>query len=50
MFRFLANFQHIYSKKLHLSNKGNKKAVNRKGLAAQDRSVSYFFYELYIYG
>ena len=37
-------------KKLHLSNKGNKKAANRKGLAAQDRSVSYFFYGLYIYG
>ena len=27
----------------------NKKAANRKGLAAQDRSVSYFFYGLYIY-
>lgn len=26
----------------------NKKAANRKGLAAQDRSVSYFFYGLYI--
>lgn len=32
--------------KLHFSNKGNKKAANRKGLAAQDRSVSYFFYGL----
>ena len=28
------------------SYKGNKKAANRKGLAAQDRSVSYFFYGL----
>ena len=26
--------------------RGNKKAANRKGLAAQDRSVSYFFYGL----
>lgn len=25
-----------------------KKAANRKGLAAHDRSVSYFFYGLYI--
>ena len=32
--------------KLHFSNKGNKKAANRKGLAAQDRSVFYFFYGL----
>ena len=32
--------------KLHFSYKGNKKAANRKGLAAQDRSVSYFFYGL----
>ena len=32
--------------KLHFSNKGNKKAANRKGLAAHDRSVSYFFYGL----
>ena len=32
--------------KLHFSNKGNKKAANRKGLAAQDRSDSYFFYGL----
>ena len=46
MFCFLANFQHICSKKLHFSYKGNKKAANRKGLAAQDRSVSYFFYGL----
>ena len=30
--------------------RGNKKAANRKGLAAQDRSVFYFFYGLYIYG
>ena len=29
-----------------ISYKGNKKAANRKGLAAQDRSVSYFFYGL----
>ena len=36
----------ITKKKLHFSNKGNKKAANRKGLAAQDRSVSYFFYGL----
>ena len=36
----------ITSKKQHFSNKGNKKAANRKGLAAQDRSVSYFFYGL----
>lgn len=28
------------------SYKGNKKAANRKGLAAHDRSVSYFFYGL----
>lgn len=27
----------------------NKKAANRKGLAAQDRIVSYFFYGLYKY-
>lgn len=39
----------ITKKKLHFSNKGNKKAANRKGLAAQDRSVSYFFYGLYIW-
>ena len=26
--------------------RGTKKAANRKGLAAQDRSVSYFFYGL----
>ena len=26
--------------------RGNKKAANRKGLAAHDRSVSYFFYGL----
>ena len=32
--------------KLHFSYKGNKKTANRKGLAAQDRSVSYFFYGL----
>ena len=32
--------------KLHFSYKGNKKAANRKGLAAHDRSVSYFFYGL----
>ena len=32
--------------KLHFSNKGNKKAANRNGLAAQDKSVSYFFYGL----
>ena len=32
-----------------ISYKGNKKAANRKGLAAHDRSVSYFFYGLYIY-
>ena len=36
----------ITKKKLHFSFKGNKKAANRKGLAAQDRSVSYFFYGL----
>lgn len=36
----------ITKKKLHFSNKGNKKAANRKWLAAQDRSVSYFFYGL----
>ena len=29
-----------------ISYKGNKKAANRKGLAAHDRSVSYFFYGL----
>ena len=29
--------------------KGNKKAANRNGLAAQDRSVSYFLYWLCIY-
>ena len=29
--------------------RGNKKAANRKGLAAQDRIVSYFFYGLYKY-
>ena len=46
MFCFLANFQHICSKKQHFSYKGNKKAANRKGLAAQDSSVSYFFYGL----
>ena len=38
----------ITKKKLHFSNKGNKKAANRIGLAAHDRSVSYFFYGLYI--
>ena len=32
--------------KLHFSYKGNKKAANRKGLAAHDRSDSYFFYGL----
>lgn len=32
--------------KLHFSYEENKKAANRKGLAAQDRSVSYFFYGL----
>ena len=32
----------ISKKKLHFSYKGNKKAANRKGLAALDRSVSYF--------
>ena len=36
----------ITKKKLHFSNTGNKKAANRKGLAAQDRSDSYFFYGL----
>ena len=36
----------ITKKKLHFSNKGNKKAANRKGLAAHDRSDSYFFYGL----
>ena len=36
----------IAKKKLHFSYKGNKKAANRKGLAAHDRSVSYFFYGL----
>ena len=36
----------LAKKKLHFSYKGNKKAANRKGLAAQDRSVSYFFYGL----
>ena len=36
----------ITKKKLHFSYKGNKKAANRKGLAAQDRSVSSFFYGL----
>ena len=36
----------ITKKRLHFSYKGNKKAANRKGLAAQDRSVSYFFYGL----
>ena len=41
---FLRNIQ----EKLHFSYKGNKKAANRKGLAAPDRSVSYFFYGLYI--
>jgi len=29
-----------------ISYKGNKKAANRKGLAAHDRSDSYFFYGL----
>ena len=29
-----------------ISYEGNKKAANRKGLAAHDRSVSYFFYGL----
>ena len=38
----------ITKKKLHISYEGNKKAANRKGLAANDRSVSYFFYGLYI--
>ena len=32
--------------KLHFSYKGNKKAANRKGPAAHDRSDSYFFYGL----
>ena len=45
-------FYYFYSKvetfKM-ISYKGNKKAANRKGLAAHDRSVSYFFYGLYIY-
>ena len=30
-----------------ISYKGNKKAANRKGLAAHDRSDSYFFYWLF---
>ena len=38
----------ITKKKQHFSYKGNKKAANRKGLAAHDRSDSYFFYGLYI--
>lgn len=36
----------LAKKKLHFSYKGNKKAANRKGLAAHDRSDSYFFYGL----
>ena len=36
----------LAKKKLHCSYKGNKKAANRKGLAAHDRSDSYFFYGL----
>ena len=36
----------ITAANIHFSYKGNKKAANRKGLAAQDRSVSYFFYGL----
>lgn len=32
--------------KLHFSYEENKKAANRKGLAAHDRSDSYFFYGL----
>ena len=36
----------ITKKKLHFSYEGNKKAANRKGLAAHDRSDSYFFYGL----
>lgn len=36
----------LAKKKLHFSYEGNKKAANRKGLAAHDRSDSYFFYGL----
>ena len=36
----------LAKKKLHFSYKGNQKAANRKGLAAHDRSDSYFFYGL----